>query len=93
MISRFDTDFSEIHTSDLMRAQEGNSDFKSDDPTKVHWAKFDMIGRFVDLLKELQAQSLERNSYNFSEYPMIGQILDVPVMDYEVSVSMIMSYL
>lgn len=44
----------EIHTSDLIRADVGNKDFHDDDPTKIHWEKFNMIGRFIDTITQCQ---------------------------------------
>ncbi|OBZ79616.1 hypothetical protein A0H81_01150 [Grifola frondosa] len=40
----------EIHLSDLIRAHEGNPDYHDDDPNKIHWAKFNMMARFVDAI-------------------------------------------
>ncbi|KAH9937673.1 ras guanine nucleotide exchange factor domain-containing protein [Fomitopsis serialis] len=44
----------EIHLSDLIRADEGNPDYQDDDPTKIHWAKFNMMARFVDVITQCQ---------------------------------------
>ncbi|KAH8118477.1 ras GEF [Phellopilus nigrolimitatus] len=73
----------EVHTSDLRRAHEGNPDHKADDPSQLHWAKFNMIGKFVGTTTQLQAQCRGQNGYNFSENPQIAQLFDVPVMDYD----------
>ena len=46
--------YREIHTSDLIRADVGNKDFHDDDRTKIHWEKFNMIGRFIDSITQCQ---------------------------------------
>jgi len=33
--------------SDLIRAHEGNAETNPDYPNKIHWGKFNMIGKFV----------------------------------------------
>ncbi|EKM61029.1 uncharacterized protein PHACADRAFT_247338 [Phanerochaete carnosa HHB-10118-sp] len=53
----------EIHLSDLLRAHEANADFFDDDPTHIHWAKFNMIGRFIDAIAQCQASCLETRTY------------------------------
>lgn len=73
----------EIHTSDLRRAHEGNPDHKPDDPTKIHWAKFNMIGKFVGTTTQLQNNCRGQHGYSFTENPHVGQYFDVPVMDYD----------
>lgn len=73
-----------MHSSDLRRAHEGNPDFKSDDPTKVHWAKFDMIGKFVATTTQLQHQCYGPQGYKFTENSAVAHLFDVPVMDYDV---------
>jgi hypothetical protein len=37
----------EVHISDLIRAHEANPDFNEEEPHKVHWGKFNLIGRLV----------------------------------------------
>ena len=44
----------EIHLSDLIRAHEGNPDYQDDDPSKIHWAKFNMMARFIDVITQCQ---------------------------------------
>lgn len=46
--------FREIHLSDLIRAHEGNTDYHDDDPTKIHWAKFNMMAKFIDVIAQCQ---------------------------------------
>ncbi|KAI5124751.1 hypothetical protein M0805_005385 [Coniferiporia weirii] len=73
----------EVHTSDLRRAHEGNPDHKVDDPSKIHWAKFSMIGKFVSTTTQLQEQCRGQDGYQFPENAQINQLFDVPVMDYD----------
>jgi len=35
----------EVHMSDLIRAHEGNAETNPDYPNKIHWGKFNMIGK------------------------------------------------
>jgi hypothetical protein len=72
--------------SDLIRAHVGNGDFHPDDPSKIHWAKFNMMGRFVHLVKQYQLRSGNaEDGYWFEERPELREILYVPIMDNEVS--------
>jgi hypothetical protein len=43
-----------IHVSDLVRAHEGNADFAQDQLELVHWGKFAILGKFVDVLVNCQ---------------------------------------
>jgi hypothetical protein len=61
--------------SDLIRAHEANDDFKSGDPTKIHWGKFNMIGRFVTSTTQCQAQCRATTDYNFPERQHISNLL------------------
>jgi hypothetical protein len=72
--------------SDLIRAHVGNGDFHPEDPSKIHWAKFNMMGRFVHLVKQYQLRSgNEEDGYLFEERPELREILNVVIMDSEVS--------
>jgi len=55
----------EIHLSDLIRAHEGNSDYHDDDPNKIHWAKFNMMARFIDAITQCQKGCRESTDYDF----------------------------
>ncbi|KAL5535574.1 hypothetical protein ACEPAF_3668 [Sanghuangporus sanghuang] len=79
----------EVHTSDLRRANEGNPDTKPDDPAKINWAKYTMMGRFIELITSIQDRCVGRNGYNFAENKYLGQLFDVPVMDYEMQLNRI----
>ncbi|RPD82566.1 ras GEF [Lentinus tigrinus ALCF2SS1-7] len=54
----------EIHLSDLIRAHEGNPDYHDDDPTKIHWAKFNMMARFIDTIVQCQKGCRESSEYD-----------------------------
>ena len=70
--------------SDLRRADEGNADNNPEEPSKINWAKYNMIGQFIAYLTTIQDRCSSSDEYNFPENLYIGQLLDVPVMDYEV---------
>lgn len=72
--------------SDLIRAHIGNGDFHPDDSSKVHWAKFNMMGKFIHLVKQYQLRSgSAEEGYSFEERPELREILNVVIMDSEVS--------
>ena len=76
----------EVHLSDLIRAHVGNGDFHPDDSSKVHWAKFNMMGKFIHLVKQYQLRSgSAEEGYSFEERPELRDILNVVIMDSEVS--------
>ncbi|KAJ3750360.1 ras guanine nucleotide exchange factor domain-containing protein [Lentinula detonsa] len=80
----------EVHMSDLIRAHEANDDVKSDDPTKIHWGKFNMIGRFITSTTQCQAECRSTTDYNFAERPYINNMLLTKyVMDDEMQKSRI----
>jgi hypothetical protein len=69
--------------SDMIRCNEGNTDFK--DGNLIHWAKFNMMGRFVDTTAQCQLQCSISNDYDFPERPELAELLTRrPVMDPEV---------
>lgn len=82
--------FREIHLSDLIRAHEGNPDFHDEDPNKIHWAKFNMMGRFIDAITQCQAGIRATQQYNFAVHKEVRDrlLLDDPryLMDEEVSI-------
>ncbi|KAH8120383.1 ras GEF [Phellopilus nigrolimitatus] len=80
----------EVHTSDLHRANEGNPDTKPDDHSKINWAKYNMIGRFVATTTALQERCRGPNGYRLEENKYIGQLFDVPVMDYDMQQSRVL---
>lgn len=76
----------EVHVSDLIRAHEGNPDSHPTDPTKIHWAKFNMIGKFIHTTTQYQQQCRSSEDYLFPERPEIRDLLMREcVMDPDVS--------
>ena len=71
----------EIHLSDLIRAHEGNSDYYEDDPAKIHWAKFNMMGRFIDAITNCQKACRESGMYDFKERPHVNYLLHLMERD------------
>ncbi|TFY71062.1 hypothetical protein EVG20_g1954 [Dentipellis fragilis] len=65
----------EVHLSDLIRAHEGNPDFNPNDPTKIHWAKFNMIGKFIHTTMQFQSQCKNSSEYAFPERLHICDLL------------------
>lgn len=53
--------------SDLIRAHEGNPDFGVTEPNKVHWGKFNMLGRFIHTTTQCQLQCQLTPDYNFPD--------------------------
>lgn len=53
----------EVHMSDLIRAHEGNPSVNMDDPTKIHWGKFNMFGRFIQTTTHCQIQCQTNPDY------------------------------
>ncbi len=51
----------------MIKSQEANKDFKEGDPTKIHWAKFSMMGRFVSITTQCQSQCRNFTDYNFPD--------------------------
>ncbi|KAF9652036.1 ras GEF [Thelephora ganbajun] len=76
----------EVHLLDLIRAHEGNPDYSSAHPSKIHWAKFNMIGRFIAGTVQAQEQCRQSPEYTFEEHPAINHLLVTAyIMDVEVS--------
>ncbi|KAJ7630961.1 ras guanine nucleotide exchange factor domain-containing protein [Roridomyces roridus] len=65
----------EVHMSDLIRAHEANDDVNPSDPTKIHWGKFNMMGRFINSTTQCQAQCRAVSDYNFPPRKHIGELL------------------
>lgn len=73
--------------SDLIRAHEGNADSNPDYPNKIHWGKFNMMGKFISSTTQCQDQCRNAVEYNFPERPHIRKLMEHPVMTSEVRVS------
>ena len=67
VVSLIDDISREVHISDLIRAHEGNLDINPDMPGKVHWGKYNMIGKFINSTTQCQAQCQNTNDYDFPE--------------------------
>ncbi|KAJ6519841.1 ras guanine nucleotide exchange factor domain-containing protein [Mycena sanguinolenta] len=65
----------EVHMSDLIRAHEANDDVNPSDATKIHWGKFNMMGRFINSTTQCQAQCRAAGDYNFPPRPHISEML------------------
>ena len=63
--------------SDLLRAHEGNPDFKADNSLHIHWGKFSMIGKFIANTVQYQSQCKESDLYNFCENAQVRELLEV----------------
>ena len=44
-----------------------------------------MMGRFIEVTTSIQYRCVGPNGYRLPENKYLGQLFDVPVMDYEVS--------
>lgn len=51
----------------MIKAQDANKDFREGDATKIHWAKFSMMGRFVSITTQCQNQCRNSTDYNFPD--------------------------
>lgn len=74
----------EVHMSDLIRAHEGNAESNTDYPNKIHWGKFNMIGKFIHSTTLCQVQCRGTPDYSFKENSHIRKLMQQRVMDVEV---------
>jgi hypothetical protein len=71
---------------DLIKANEGNPNQREDDPTMIHWGKYNMIGRFIGTVVQCQTQCRSSPSYRWTERRDIAELLrDRTLMNPEVS--------
>jgi hypothetical protein len=68
----------------MVRANESNPNYKSDDPSKIHWGKFTLMARMITVLQGLQDKIRTTGLYNFPENNYIRNLLESDVMDSEV---------
>jgi hypothetical protein len=47
----------EVHSSDILKAHTNNVNTDESDLSKIHWAKWNLIGKFIHELVQLQAKS------------------------------------
>ncbi|KAF8509830.1 hypothetical protein JB92DRAFT_3119551 [Gautieria morchelliformis] len=73
----------EVHTFDMVRANESNADSKEEDPSKIHWGKFTLMARMVLMLQGLQDKIRSSGTYGFPERKWIRELLNADVMDIE----------
>lgn len=67
-----------------MRAHESNINHNPDDPSKIHWGKFTLLGKMITMLQGLQDKIRTSGAHNFPERPFIRQQVEYEVMDTEV---------
>ncbi|KAJ7487620.1 ras guanine nucleotide exchange factor domain-containing protein [Mycena galericulata] len=65
----------EVHMSDLIRAHEANDDVNPSDPSKIHWGKFNMMGRFINSTTQCQAQC--RAVSDYKDFPIRKHISEM----------------
>ena len=70
----------EVHMSDLIRAHEGNKETSSDHPGKIHWGKFNMIGKFVASTTQCQVQCRTSSEYYFQPKDHIRKWIAQPAL-------------
>jgi hypothetical protein len=61
--------------SDLIQAHEGNVDSSPAHPGKVHWGKYNMIGKFISTTTQCQDQCRITTDYDIAERPRIAELL------------------
>jgi hypothetical protein len=77
----------EVHVSDLIQAHEGNADTNPAAPNKIHWGKYNMIGKFISNTTQCQVQCRTTTDYDFPERPRVRELLQrEKLMDEEVRV-------
>ena len=65
----------EVHMQDLIKVHEGNVDFHESDPTKIHWGKFHLLGKFITTTTECQIQCRSSTAYDFPARENIRNLL------------------
>ena len=77
--------FREVHIQDLIRAHEGNSDTHAGDASKIHWGKFNLIGKFIISTTQCQIQCRSAEEYHFPDRSdTIELLIRQPLMAEEV---------
>lgn len=74
----------EVHTFDMVRANDSNPNFKPEDPTKIHWGKFTLMARMILMLQGLQDKVRESRQFEFPERKWIREMIENEVMESEV---------
>ncbi|KAF8516181.1 ras guanine nucleotide exchange factor domain-containing protein [Hysterangium stoloniferum] len=81
----------EVHTFDMVRANESNPNYKPEDPSKIHWGKFTLMARMITMLQGLQEKIRTTGLYDFPERTHIRSLLENDVMDLETIQSRVFS--
>ena len=56
-----------MHASDILKAHEGNVNHDPNNPAKIHWAKWNMIARFIHELVQLQEKARRDRKSDFDD--------------------------
>lgn len=76
----------EIHTYDLIRADDTNPDYKPGDRNLIHWGKFVMMAKMVLNVTAYQEMFADTTAFTFPERPDVRElIMGIVVMDEDVS--------
>jgi hypothetical protein len=68
-----------------VKTDGGNSDSHPDDPDKIHWGKYDVMGKIIAMLSQCQATCRETEKYNFPHRLHIWSlVVGNTVMDHQV---------
>jgi hypothetical protein len=68
-----------------VKTDGGNSDSHPDDPDKIHWGKYDVMGKIIATLSQCQATCRETEEYNFPHRLHIWSlVVGDTVMDHQV---------
>ncbi|KAF7969341.1 hypothetical protein HWV62_27669 [Athelia sp. TMB] len=54
----------EVHMSDLIKAHEGNQESNPEHPNKIHWGKFNMMGKFISSTTQCQTRCKTSTEYH-----------------------------
>ncbi|KAG8949081.1 hypothetical protein FRC03_000446 [Tulasnella sp. 419] len=74
----------EVHTYDLIRADDTNPNFKHDDPSKIHWGKFALMAKMILNVVSYQRRFEDAAHFTFPERSHVNDVLmNVVVMDEE----------
>lgn len=74
----------EVHIQDLIRAHEGNPDAHVNDSSKIHWGKFNLIGKFIVSTTQCQIQCRNAVEYQFPDRAdAVERLLRYPLMTEE----------
>jgi hypothetical protein len=61
--------------SDLIGAHEGNPDENPNDQLKIHWGKFNIMGKFIGSVTQCQVRCRNTTDYAFLERPRIRNLI------------------